>query len=210
MDIILFGRQGSGKGTQIKNFVEEYSYTVFAMSAELKKVIAEGNELGQKIKSIIDAGDLVPDDVILELVNNFYENISSDTKILFDGFPRTLAQKEGIEILIEKFNRKTIGILIDISNEEAKKRLLGRKVCSVCHTPAMPDEESCSKCEGELIKRSDDHEEAILKRLDLYEKETKPVVDWYKNQNRLIEVNGEQPVEEVWQEITSKLNSILS
>lgn len=207
MDILLFGRQGSGKGTQAQKLVEKYGYKIFAMSNELKKVIKSGSELGQEIKATIDRGDLVGDDLIMQIVNEAVAQMNPEDKILFDGIPRTITQKDAFEKIMQENARKSTGLLIEISNEEAENRMLGRRICASCHTPADPKYTgaNCEHCGGELIRRADDNEEAIRKRLSLYESETMPVVNWYEEQNRLIKIDGTLTIPEVTQEIENKL-----
>lgn len=208
MDILLFGRQGSGKGTQAQKLVEKYGYQIFAMSNELKKVIKSGTELGQEIKSTIDRGDLVGDDLIMQIVSDAVAQMDPAAKILFDGIPRTLPQKDTFEQIMQANGRESTGLLIEISNAEAEQRMLGRRICANCHTPADPKYTgaTCEHCGGELIRRADDNEEAIRKRLSLYETETMPVVRWYEEQSRLIKIDGTLTIPEVTQEIENKLN----
>src|SRR3989338_10030796 len=148
MDILLFGMQGSGKGTQGKILAEKYGLTVFEMGAELRKLIASGDPLGQKIKAIVDRGDLVDDDTVMEVVSHFVESLSPDHRILFDGIPRTLVQSEKLLALIKKHGHDAFVLNIKISAEEAMKRLTQRRICEQCKEvyPAFYEGEKCSVC----------------------------------------------------------------
>lgn len=211
MDLILFGRQGSGKGTQAKKLVDEHGYQMFAMSTELKKVIKNGSPLGQKIKTTIDAGNLVADDLIMQIVETQLNSLPSSTPLIYDGIPRTLTQKNTFEEILNKQNRSALGLLFHISDETAKKRMLSRKICSQCNLPADPTKTltHCEHCGGELITRADDTPEAIEKRLSLYTTETEPVIQWYTDHNRLITIDGTQSIPAVNTEVNQKITPYL-
>jgi len=212
MDILLFGRQGSGKGTQSQKIVEKFGYKIFSMSHELKKVIHSGSKIGQEIKETIDRGNLVNDELIMQIVTKAVAEMPKDDKILFDGIPRTLVQKNAFEKIMQENHRQCIGLVIEISNQEAKERIVIRRVCSECHAPADPKYAgmTCELCGGALIKRADDNTEAILKRLSIYETETIPVKQWYAAQNRLIRIDGMLPILEVAHTIEIKLKDVQS
>lgn len=212
MDILLFGMQGSGKGTQGKILAEKYGLTVFEMGAELRKLIASGDPLGQKIKVIVERGDLVDDDTVMEVVAHFVGSLSKDHRILFDGIPRTPGQGEKLLVLIKKHGHDAFALHIKLSFEEAMKRLTQRRICSTCKEiyPAFYKEEKCSVqkggkiCDGALIIRHDDNTEAIQKRLENFQKETLPVIKRFQEIDRLIEVDGEQSIPDVTIEMIEK------
>lgn len=210
MDILLFGRQGSGKGTQAQKLVEKFGFKIFGMSNELKKVIQSGSQLGQEIKNTIDRGDLVGDELIMQIVAEAVAKMQPDEKIIFDGIPRTIAQKDAFEKIMQENKREATGLLIDISNAEAEERITIRRICSKCHTPADPSYPgtTCEHCGGELIRRTDDNADALRKRLALYESETMPVVNWYAEQNRLIKIDGMPPIPEVAEAIATQIQNV--
>lgn len=206
MDIILFGMQGSGKGTQGKILAKKHGLKVFEMGGALRSIIASGSPLGEKIKGIVEQGNLVDDDTVMEVVENFLSSLSESDKVLFDGIPRTLSQAKSLLSLLAKHGREGFALLIKISKEEAMKRLTLRRVCKQCKEvfPAFYESKECSECGGELITRHDDNEGAIRKRIENYEKETMPVIDSFYQVDRLIKVDGEQKIPDVTEEMIEK------
>lgn len=211
-NIVLFGIQGSGKGTQGKIIAEKYGYTIFETGGELRKLIASGSELGNKIKSIVEAGKLVDTSVIMEVIENFLKNIPANQPVLFDGLPRKMDQKIAFDTLMQKAGRDFKGVLIEISRGEAIKRLTSRRMCKNCKEiyPAFYAEDNCTKCGGELEMRQDDSDlSAIENRLDAYENETKPVLKAYLEEDKMIVINGENAIEEVTVELMAKVENEL-
>jgi len=211
-NIVLFGIQGSGKGTQGKIIAEKYGYTIFETGGELRKLISSGTELGKKIKAIVEAGNLVDTSVIMEVIENFLENIGVNIPILFDGLPRKMDQKIAFDALMQKKDKDFVGVLIEISRNEAVRRLTSRRICKNCKEiyPAFYTKGVCEKCGGELEMRQDDSNlEAIENRLDAYLNETKPVIDEYLKEGKMFKINGEQGIEEVTMELIEKLEKEL-
>lgn len=196
MDLILFGMQGAGKGTLGKSLAERYKMEIFETGAELRKLSQQDTELAKKVKSIIEAGHLVPNEVVMEIVENFMNNLPPNTSVLFDGIPRKIEQAQSLNILLQKHNRNYQALLIEIKRETALKRLTQRRICQVCKTVYPPDykEEKC-KCGGALTVRNDDNPEAIETRLEAFEKETVPAIELYKN--LLVTIDGEGNIEDV-------------
>jgi len=208
MDIILFGKQGSGKGTQGKILEEKYGLKVFEMGGQLRKIIASGSSLGEKIKNVVNAGNLVDDGMIMQVVNEFLEELSSDQSILFDGIPRTIVQSEKLLDLLRNKKRDAFAVLIKISEDEAINRLTQRRVCEKCKGIYPPSYKlsTCQYCGGKLVVRQDDAPESIRRRLDNYEKETVPVIKSFYERDHLIEVDGEQEVDKVSKEMIEKVD----
>lgn len=206
MDLVLFGIQGSGKGTQGKFIAEKFGFETFETGAELRKLAKEESELGKKVKGIIEAGHLVPNEVVMEIIENFMNRLPSGKKVLFDGIPRKMAQKKSFDALMTKLGREFAGILIQISKEEALRRLTTRRLCEKCKSvyPASYESSVC-ECGGKLTTRADDNPESIKIRLNAYENETTPVIEVYKKEGRMIEINGEQKIGEVTKETFEKL-----
>lgn len=198
MDIILFGIQGSGKGTLAKAIAANYDMNYFETGGELRKLAKEESELGKKVKSIIEAGHLVSNEVVMEIVENFMNKQSDGKSIVIDGIPRNMEQSKLLEALLNKHDRKYIGILVDIPKEEALRRLTTRRVCSKCKEvyPADYKNDKCEKCGGELETRADDNPESIKTRIDAYEKETVPVINHFKESDKLIVMDGTPPIPE--------------
>jgi len=196
MDLIFFGMQGAGKGTLGKAVAEKHGLKVFETGAELRRLAQEDSELGQKVKSIIEAGKLVPNEVVMEIVEDFMNNLPPNTNILFDGIPRKVVQAESLNALLDKHNRKYKAVLIDIQKETALKRLTARRICKDCKAiyPVSYEKDAC-ECGSELVTRADDNPEAIQTRLDAYEQETVPAIEMYND--KLIKIDGEPTIEEV-------------
>lgn len=207
MDLIFFGMQGAGKGTLGKSVAERYNLEIFETGGALRKLSQEDSPLAQKVKSIIEAGHLVPTAVVMEIVENFMTGIPKESQILFDGIPRKFDQAESLNELLKKHNRTYKAAIIDISKETALKRLTTRRICKICKTvyPADYTEEKC-KCGGELVTRSDDNPEAIKTRLEAFENETLPAIKLYEND--LVKIDGEASIEEVKTRAFDKLDPI--
>lgn len=200
MDLILFGRQGSGKGTQGKFFAERYDLIPFVTGDELRRLSSENSDLGQKIKSIIEAGHLVSNEIVMEIIENFMKNLPAGKSVLFDGIPRKTEQAKSFNALMAKLGRDFTGVLIEIDEKTAVHRLTSRRMCSKCKAiyPAKYDKKTCEECGGSLeIRRDDANMEAIRTRLDAYENETVPAINMYRASNHIIEINGEQDIEKV-------------
>lgn len=217
MDLILFGRQGSGKGTQGKVLAERYGLTPFVTGDELRRLANEPSELGKKVKSIIEAGHLVPNDVVMEIIENFMNNLPGGSRVLFDGIPRKMEQAESFDALMKKLGRDFTGVVIELDEESAVKRLTTRRVCETCKAvyPADFKGETCETitqtgrpCGGKLTVRSDDaNMESIQNRLTAYRKETVPVIEHYRALNKIISINGQPAIEEVTKTLLKQLDS---
>lgn len=189
--------QGSGKGTLGKAIAEKYGLQIFETGAQLRKLSQDTSPLGEKIKSIIEAGRLVPNDVVMEIVENFLNHLENPSiSILFDGIPRKTEQALSLNKLLQKHSRKYLAVLLDISEETALKRLTTRRICKICKQvyPADYQGDKCV-CGGELITRSDDNPEAIKTRLEAFKQETIPTMKLY--QDRMIRIDGEPVIKEV-------------
>jgi adenylate kinase len=206
MDIILFGMQGSGKGTQGKFLAEKYDLKIFEMGGQLRSLIDAGSPLGLKVKTIVESGNLVDDGTVMEVVNDFLAHLPKEQAVLFDGIPRTLTQSEKLLATLNQHGRDAFGVLIKISEEEAMKRLTQRRICSKCKGVYPPSYKAdvCQHCGGELVVRSDDMPESIRRRLDNFSRETLPVIKSFYERDRLIEIDGEQAVESVTKEMFEK------
>ena len=214
MDYILFGIQGSGKGTQGKILAEKLPALYFEMGGELRRLSAEDSDLGRKVKSIIDAGHLVPTEVVMEIVRNFATSMAQGehASIIFDGIPRNKEQNDQFVTLLNELGRDYTGIYFELSREEAERRLITRRMCKACKTiyPAMYTQAVCEKCGGELMTRADDNADAIKTRIEIFYKETTPLVEEWKMQNKMIFINALPAIKEVTSELFSKINSPLS
>ena len=188
MNIVIFGPPGAGKGTQSKFIVEKYNLYQLSTGDLLRNEIKNKTLLGKKISSIMNSGELVSDDIVGNLIENFILNNSYKNKIIFDGYPRTLSQAKNLDNLLKKYNQKIdIVLKLSVSLETVKKRILERKMQE---------------------QRTDDNEEIAIKRYQNYEKSSKPVIDFY-NETKLIKVvNGENSISQINDEISGLINSI--
>lgn len=199
MDYVLFGIQGSGKGTQGKILAEKISAAYFETGGELRRLSGENSPLGQKVKSIITAGNLVPNEIVMKIVENFIKNAPSGTSIIFDGIPRNQHQSYTFETTLQKMGRQYTGIYFELSRQEAENRLLKRRICGTCKAvyPAFYKNPVCEKCKGKLVTRTDDNADSIRTRIDIFHKETLPVIENWKSAGKMIIVNAAGTIEEV-------------
>ena len=205
--------QGSGKGTQGKILAERYGLKIFDMGRVLREQIASGSELGNRIKDIVHGGDLVDDDTIMEVVQDFMNKIPKEQNILFDGVPRTKNQTDKLLALLESYGRDAFALDIKISEREAVERLTKRRICVDCREiyPAFFKGDQCSECGGKLITRRDDsNRESIDHRLRHFTEETEPVIGDFYKRDRLIEVDGEQDIPDVTEEMIDKAGYLFS
>jgi len=203
MDLVLFGIQGSGKGTLGQFVAKKYDFVVFETGSELRKLSQEDSDLARKVKGIVEAGHLVPNEVVMDIIENFMGNLGSGKKVLFDGIPRKLAQAETFDALMKKLGRDFTGILVDVPEEVAMKRLTTRRLCEKCKAvyPSAYTGEKCEKCGGKLVMRSDDNPESIRTRIHAYYSETMPVIERYRKTGKMITMNGDLSIEDAEKEI---------
>jgi adenylate kinase len=208
MNIILLGAPGVGKGTQAKKIMQEYGIPQISTGEILRNEVQSQSELGQKVKRILDQGQLVPDDLMLEIIHQRLLQPDCHNGFILDGFPRTIPQAEGLDRLLEKHGTTHVTVLEIFAPEgEILNRLTSRRICSKCGTDynlklnPPPSDNKCTVCGGEIIQRDDDKEETILNRLKVYREQTEPLIEYYKKQNQFFRLNGELSVEELFLEI---------
>lgn len=220
MQILLMGAQGAGKGTQAEFIGPHYHLVPVATGALFRAAIASGSELGNTIKAAYDRGELIKDDITLQLVEQRLREIAQERASgaevaggLFDGFPRNQTQAAGLDrILADLHDALTAVIYIDVPYEVLVERLAGRRVCPVCgrvyNVVSNPPQEA-GKCDAdgaELIQREDDTPAAIRKRLDLYFSETAPLIDYYRERGLLVEIDGNRAIDEVRDDIIAAID----
>lgn len=204
MNLILLGAPGAGKGTQAAKLVEQFKFPHISTGDIFRQNIKDKTPIGLKAKEYIDKGQLVPDEVVISIVEDRIKQPDCQNGYLLDGFPRTVAQAEALDKITTI--DKVININVDL--EKLANRLEGRRVCSKCgetYNLSSYNFSQCSKCGGDLIQRDDDRPEAINQRLKVYTEQTAPLIDYYKKQNKLITVNGDNTIWMVSQEIIDKL-----
>ena len=207
MKIILLGAPGAGKGTQADFLKGNYSIPQISTGDMLRQAARDETEIGMKAKSYMDAGKLVPDDIIINIMKQRLKEPDCSNGFILDGFPRTINQAEKLE----KIAKINVVINIVVPTEDLLQRITGRRSCPECGTVYHilfnpPPEEGKCKCGGDLIQRDDDTEETVRKRLETYETQTAPLIDYYKKKKLLRDVDGSKTPPEVSQEIQDILN----
>lgn len=207
--IIFIGPQGSGKGTQAKILAQKLGAEYIEMGALLRKVAAEGSDFGREVKSIIDAGILVDDEMWYRVIKDKLESLDASTPAIFDGSPRRIGQAHMLIDHLNSIGRTKIDTLfITLPREESIRRLLLRRICENCKTPTVASgdpNQVCAVCGGKLIQRADENEAAIKKRLELYEQDTVPVISYLKEVTNLHEIDGTPDIADVTAEIDKAL-----
>ena len=211
--IIIMGSAGSGKGTQAELLEEQLGYHIMEAGAIFRAKAKEDTPLGKKVKEIHDSGAHASDELITELLADYLKSLPSKDHLLIDGYPRTSGQAELLSDLLRDSGRDPelyVAVWIQVSREEAERRLLNRSQCTVCKTVFMKrDLKRCPHCNGEVKPRDYDQPEAIAKRLDFFENKTMAAIEKYKNEKRLITVDGEREVADVFGEIKKQLKPFM-
>ena len=212
MNIILLGPPGAGKGTQAKMLVDKYGIPQISTGDILRANLKAQTELGLEAKKYMDAGKLVPDEVVIGIINNRLKEADCQKGYMLDGFPRTVAQAEALDkILAEGGSGIDDVISIDVPNEELMGRLTGRRTCRQCgqgfHVMFDPPKQEgvCDKCNGELYQRDDDNEETVGNRLKVYADQTQPLIDYYTAKGLLRPIQGVGKMSEVFDRIVAVL-----
>ncbi|WP_110113937.1 adenylate kinase [Bacillus sp. CGMCC 1.16541] len=215
MNLVLMGLPGAGKGTQAERIVETYDIPHISTGDMFRAAIKEGTQLGLKAKSFMDQGALVPDEVTIGIVRERLNKEDCQTGFLLDGFPRTVAQAEALEAILEELNKKmTYVINIDVDQSILMERLTGRRICKDCgstyHLVFNPPtkEGVCDKCGGELYQRADDNEETVANRLEVNVKQSQPLLSFYEERGYLRNINGDQDINNVFDDIRNLLGGI--
>ncbi len=208
MNIIFLGPPGAGKGTQAKVLIEKFNIPQISTGDMLRENVAKGTELGMKAKEYMEKGQLVPDEIILSMVKERLSQPDAQKGFILDGFPRTVAQAEALDKILEEMGKKIEYVLaLIVPDEELVIRLTGRRTCKKCgmmyHIKFKPPKEEgkCDVCGGELYQRPDDNEETVRNRLKVYHEATAPLLDYYKKKEVLFEVDGSKTIEEITQQL---------
>lgn len=212
MKLILLGPPGAGKGTQAHKLIQKYQIPQISTGDILRQAVKDGTEMGKEAKAYMDRGDLVPDDVILGIVKDRIQAEDCQNGYIFDGFPRTVPQAEGLDALLQQLNTHLDAVIsIEVPDDEVVTRLSGRRTCKNCgalyHVVYNPPQQEgiCDKCGGELYQRDDDNETTIRQRLAVYHEQTEPLIDYYSSQDLVKKIPGSGTPEEIFVEICHAL-----
>ncbi|KXB53771.1 adenylate kinase [Umbribacter vaginalis] len=207
MNIVLLGAPGAGKGTQAAKLVAEFGTPHISTGDMLRAAVKAGTPLGKKAQSYMNAGELVPDEVIIGLVTERLSEPDTQKGFILDGFPRTSAQAVALDAELSRLNRPLdAALLVDVKFDVIIKRLTSRRMCKECGFIGTDALSSCPKCGGEMYQRSDDNEQTVRNRLEVYERSTAPLIDYYRGSDLLVTVDGDRDVELVYNDIKQLLH----
>ena len=212
MRLVLLGAPGAGKGTQAKKLIEKHGIPQISTGDILRKAVADGTPLGKEAKSYMDKGELVPDKVVIGLIEDRLKQPDCKKGFILDGFPRNTAQAETLDAMLKKLNMPLDSALsVDVPKDDLMKRLTGRRTCKGCQqmynvyfSPPKKND-ICDRCGGELFHRDDDKEETIKRRLDVYDAQTAPLINFYKKSGILKSVIGVGGIDEIFKKVCSIL-----
>jgi len=210
MRLVLMGPPGAGKGTQGARLAERYAIPRYSTGDILRAARRAGTELGRKAQAYMDAGELVPDEVILGMMRETLGSEEASNGFLLDGFPRTVPQAEALDELLGDLDRSLDAVVdLAVPDEEIVRRLSSRRVCVDCGSVApagASDEERCAECGGRLHRRPDDDPDTVRRRLEVYREQTAPVLDWYgASDTRVVTVGGSGSVDDVQERVMEAL-----
>ncbi len=212
MRIVLLGAPGSGKGTQAKKLMADKNIPQVSTGDMLREAVANGTRFGLKAKAVMDAGNLVPDELVLGIISERLGLPDAEQGFILDGFPRTTQQALDLEDLLDELGTPLdTAVLMDVDFDILMKRLTGRRTCSLTgkllnvYFSTQDELDECTNAGGELIEREDDNEETIGNRLNVYRENTEPLIDFYKQRGKLTTIDAEGPIDKVYERLTTAL-----
>ena len=212
--ILLLGPPGSGKGTQAARIIRTYGIPAISTGDALRGQLAAGSPIGLEAKSYMDAGKLVPDEIIIEMVRDLFEKYDTENGFLMDGFPRTIAQAEMLDdLLAEKNKGLEQAFFLKVPKDELMKRLAGRLTCPSCGLTynlggkTLDAAGCCEQCGKALIQRDDDKASTVEKRIEVFEEQTRPLIEYYNKQGILVEMDGTKDIETLQKQIDMVIRS---
>jgi adenylate kinase len=214
--LILLGPPGAGKGTQAREVARAYNAPHLSTGDMFREHVAQGTELGRRAKPIMESGQLVPDEIVLEMVEERVARPDCAAGFVLDGFPRTLAQAERLEEVLTRLPlRRPLAVNLAVDMEAVVRRIASRRTCTNCGAiystggkmPAVPGK--CDVCGGQIIQRPDDREEVVRQRIVAYEKQTHPLIDFYRRRGELLEVDGSKDIATVERDLLGLLGRVL-
>lgn len=213
MRIVLLGAPGSGKGTQAKKLMADENIPQVSTGDMLREAVANGTRFGLKAKTLMDAGNLVPDDVVLGIISERLIQPDAQEGFILDGFPRTTQQALDLEELLDELGTPLdTAVLMDVDFDILMKRLTGRRTCSLTgkllnvYFSSQEEMDECTNAGGELVHREDDNEDTIGNRLNVYRDNTEPLIDFYRDREKLITIDAEGAIDEVYDRLTAALS----
>lgn len=216
MNLILLGAPGSGKGTQAKMLVEKYQIPHISTGDILRQAVKDQTELGKQAQHFMNSGELVPDRVILGVIEERLEQPDCSAGALFDGFPRTILQADGLESLLKKTDRKLdLCLSLEVADDSIVKRLASRRICGNCGrdynliSNPPPADMKCTNCGGRIVQRADDEEDTIRNRLAVYRRQTRPLQEYYSGRGLLRIVDADDVPQEVFAKLCRLIDDYL-
>lgn len=204
-NLVFLGPPGAGKGTQAKRLAKDLNLLHLSTGDILREAVRNQTQLGKKAKDFMDRGELVPDDLIVALIE---EVMPEEGGVVLDGFPRTIAQAQALEEMLARKGLRLDGVvLFEVPDEVVVERLSGRRICPKCgavyHVKTNPPKEDqlCDNCGAELIQREDDREDVVRRRLEVYRRQTSPLVEYYERKGILIKLDASKEIEEVYRDL---------
>ena len=212
MRLILLGPPGAGKGTQASAIVERYAIPHISTGDIFRENIKKGTELGKKAKEYMDKGLLVPDELVISIVEDRLQKEDCKEGFLLDGFPRTLDQGEALDKVLSQMGLKLDRVInLDVEKEVLIERAIGRRICKDCgevyHIKFTPPKKEgvCDKCNGKLYQRDDDTVETVERRIEVYHKQTEPLIDYYNEKGLILDIDGSKDKDSIFKEISKAL-----
>jgi adenylate kinase len=206
--LVMLGAPGAGKGTQAERLARDRGLARIAPGDILRSAVASKSEIGRTVRSVMETGRLVSDELIIEIVKARIEEADRGQGFVLDGFPRTLVQAEALDHLLDG-KSPLIVIDVEVPEDTLVARLSARRVCRACGTTATASETQCAKCGGALVQRRDDDPDVVRERLRVYERDTRPIVEFYRSRATFRSVDGDQPQDAVAADVSAAVASVV-
>jgi len=206
--LVMLGAPGAGKGTQGERFAREHGVPRIATGDILREAVQKGSELGRAARAVMEQGRLVGDEIMIGVVKDRVRRADAAPGFVLDGFPRTVIQAEALDGMVDD-RTPLVVVDIEVPEDVLARRLSTRRICSVCGTTAQSNDVVCLKCGGALVQRRDDNAAIVLERLQVYEQETQPIVDFYRDRATFRSVDGDQTQDAVAADIAAAVASVL-